>query len=119
MNGNRLHYQPISPQKILKHAAWIIPLIVILAVAGTSVYMVNTDAKGVVQQFGKFVRITEPGIHLKLPFGIEKVQKPQVERIFKEEFVFRYIPQQERWQARFGLDFHLDPKWKDFPQPSG
>lgn len=88
MNGNRLYYQPISPQKILKYAAWIIPLIVILAVAGTSVYVVNTDAKGVVQQFGKFVRITEPGIHLKLPLGIEKVRKPQVERIFKEEFGF-------------------------------
>ena len=88
MNDERLYFQPISPQKILKHAAWIIPLIVILAVAGTSVYVVNTDAKGVVQRFGKFVRITEPGIHLKLPVGIEKVRKPQVERIFKEEFGF-------------------------------
>ena len=88
MNGNRLHYQSISPQKILKYGAWIIPLIVILVVAGTSVYVVNTDAKGVVQRFGKFVRITEPGIHLKLPLGIEKVRKPQVERIFKEEFGF-------------------------------
>ena len=88
MNGNRLYYQPISPQKILKYAAWIIPLIVILLVAGISVYVVNTDAKGVVQQFGKFVRITEPGLHIKLPLGIEKVRKPQVERIFKEEFGF-------------------------------
>ena len=88
MNGDTLNFRPISPQKILKHAAWIIPLIVILAVAGTSVYVVNTDAKGVVQRFGKFVRITEPGIHLKLPLGIEKAQKPQVERIFKEEFGF-------------------------------
>jgi membrane protease subunit HflK len=88
MNDERFYFQPISPQKILKHAAWIIPLIVILAVAGTSVYVVNTDAKGVVQRFGKFVRITEPGIHLKLPLGIEKAQKPQVERIFKEEFGF-------------------------------
>ena len=33
-----------------------------------------------------------------------------------KEFVFRYIPQEERWQARFGLDFHLDKKWKDFPK---
>ena len=88
MNGDTLNFRPISPQKILKHTAWIIPLIVILAVAGTSVYVVDTDAKGVVQRFGKFVRITEPGIHLKLPLGIEKVRKPQVERIFKEEFGF-------------------------------
>ena len=88
MNDNRLYYPPISPQKILKHAAWIIPLIVVLALISTTFYMVNTDSKGVVQRFGKFVRITEPGLHIKLPRGIEKVQKPQVERIFKEEFGF-------------------------------
>ncbi len=88
MNGDRFFDQPISPQKILKHATWMIPLIIVLALLSTMFYMVNTDAKGVVQRFGKFVRITEPGLHIKLPFGIEKVQKPQVERIFKEEFGF-------------------------------
>jgi hypothetical protein len=31
------------------------------------------------------------------------------------EFEFRYIPQMEKWQARFGLDFHLEPEWKNFP----
>lgn len=33
-----------------------------------------------------------------------------------KEFVFRYIPQEEKWQARFGLDFHLDPQWKNLPE---
>ena len=67
---------------------WAIPLIVILMFLSTSFYMVDTDSKGVVQRFGRFTRITEPGLHFKWPFGIEKVQKPQVERIFKEEFGF-------------------------------
>jgi len=67
---------------------WIIPVIVVIALVSTMFYMVNTDSKGVVQRFGKFVRITEPGLHIKMPLGIEKVQKPQVERIFKEEFGF-------------------------------
>ena len=67
---------------------WAIPLIVILVFLSTSFYMVDTDSKGVVQRFGRFTRITEPGLHFKLPLGIEKVQKPQVERIFKEEFGF-------------------------------
>ena len=67
---------------------WAIPLIVILVFLSTSFYMVDTDSKGVVQRFGRFNRITEPGLHFKLPLGIEKVQKPQVERIFKEEFGF-------------------------------
>lgn len=32
-----------------------------------------------------------------------------------KEFVFKYIPQEEKWQARYGLDFHLDPQWKNLP----
>lgn len=33
-----------------------------------------------------------------------------------KEFVFRYLPLEEKWQARFGLDFHLDPQWKSLPE---
>jgi membrane protease subunit HflK len=66
---------------------WAIPLIVILMLLSTSFYMVDTDSKGVVQRFGRFNRITEPGLHFKLSL-IEKVQKPQASRIFKEEFGF-------------------------------
>jgi len=67
---------------------WALPLIVILMLLSTSFYMVDTDSKGVVQRFGRFNRITEPGLHFKLPLNIEKVQKPQASRIFKEEFGF-------------------------------
>ncbi|MHC5060343.1 MAG: SPFH domain-containing protein, partial [Planctomycetota bacterium] len=49
---------------------WMIPLIVILMLLSTSFYMVDTDSKGVVQRFGKFNRITEPGLHFKLPLNI-------------------------------------------------
>ena len=88
MNGDQFYYRSVSPQTIIKYAFWIIPLIIILVLAGTSFYMVNTDSRGVVQRFGRFDRITEPGLHFKLPLGIERVQKPQVMRIFKEEFGF-------------------------------
>ncbi len=88
MNGDKFHYQTVRPETIAKYAVWIIPLILVLLVFGTSVFMVDTDSKGVVQRFGRFNRIAEPGLHVKLPFGIEKVQKPKVRRIFKEEFGF-------------------------------
>ena len=35
---------------------------------------------------------------------------------FSKVFVFTYIPLEERWQAKYGLDLHLDEKWKDFPK---
>jgi membrane protease subunit HflK len=75
-------------------AFWLklaVPIVLVLAVGSTSFYMVNTDEEGVVQRFGKYVRTTKPGLHLKLPFVIERVSTPQVERIMKEEFGFRTI----------------------------
>ena len=35
---------------------------------------------------------------------------------FSKVFVFEYLPLEERWQALYGLDFHLDEKWRDFPK---
>ncbi len=69
----------------------IIAIIVILVALFTSVYTVAQDELGVVQRFGKFVRITQPGLHFKLPFWIETIKKPAVQRIFKEEFGFRTL----------------------------
>jgi membrane protease subunit HflK len=69
----------------------IIVVILILVALLTSVYTVSQDELGVVQRFGKFVRTTEPGLNFKLPFWIETVQKPAVQRIFKEEFGFRTL----------------------------
>jgi len=52
-------------------------------------YTIDADEVGVIQRFGKYVRTTQPGLHFKWPFGIEKVTKPKVQRVFKEEFGFR------------------------------
>lgn len=35
---------------------------------------------------------------------------------FSKVFVFRYLPLEQGWNVRFGLDLHLDPKWKDLPK---
>ncbi len=54
-------------------------------------YTVEADEVGVIQRFGAYTRTTEPGLHLKLPLGIETVKKVKVQRVFKEEFGFRTI----------------------------
>jgi len=65
----------------------LIAVIVILAVlAWTTVYTVATNEVGVVQRFGRYTRTTQPGLNFKLPLGIEKVTKVQVQKIFKMEF---------------------------------
>jgi len=35
---------------------------------------------------------------------------------FSKVFVFRYLPLRRSWKSQFGLDLHLDPKWKDLPK---
>jgi membrane protease subunit HflK len=90
MDGEK-YYKPVASEDILKYGSWIVLGFFIAILLFTSVYMVDTDARGVVLRFGKFVRITEPGLHVKMPFRIERVRTPRVERVFKEEFGFRTL----------------------------
>lgn len=52
-------------------------------------YTIDADEVGVIQRFGKYIRTTEPGLHFKIPFGVETVKKVKIQRVFKEEFGFR------------------------------
>src|SRR5271154_3701462 len=63
--------------------------LLLLLLVFTSYYQVELDEVGVVQRFGRFVRTTQPGPHMKLPFGIEIVTKVPVLRGLKMEFGFR------------------------------
>jgi len=72
-------------------------LIVLLIFIGSSTfYTVGVDEVGVVQRFGKYVRISQPGLNFKLPSGIEKVTKVKVRRVYKEEFGFRTVTPGQR-----------------------
>lgn len=67
----------------------IIVVIVALIVGYSVFFTIESGSVGVVQRFGKFVRIAEPGPNFKLPFGIEKVSKVRQDRVYKEEFGFQ------------------------------
>jgi membrane protease subunit HflK len=54
---------------------------VLVFIASSSIYRVDTDQQGVVLRFGKVVRQEPPGLHLKLPYPIETVYRPNVTRI--------------------------------------
>jgi len=81
----------ITPQDVSKYGGWIILGVLLIVILATSFYMVDTDERGVVLRFGKFVRITQPGLHSKLPLRFEVVKTPKVERVFKEEFGFQTL----------------------------
>ena len=55
----------------------------------TLLYQVGTDEVGVITRFGKYIATTQPGLHVKIPYGIDRVAKVPVKRVQKEEFGFR------------------------------
>lgn len=57
----------------------------------SSLFIVAADEQGVVKRFGKYNRTEKPGIHFKLPWPIEKVQKPKVTEVKRIEIGFRTI----------------------------
>jgi len=68
----------------------LIVLLVVVA-ALTSFYTIGPEETGLVLRFGKYVRSTDPGLHFKMPFGIERVMKVPIQRQLKEEFGFRTV----------------------------
>ncbi len=67
----------------------IIMAIVVLFAVFSSFYTVDQEEEAVVLLFGKYDRTTEPGLHFKQPFGIEKNYNVPTQRVLKEEFGFR------------------------------
>jgi len=78
-----------NPQKGLLPILVVVVLIVIGAY--TSMYEVDTEETGVVLRFGKFSGFAEPGLHFKLPLGIDRVYLVPTGRVLKEEFGFRTV----------------------------
>lgn len=78
----------------IRFGPWVLPLMIIIlgaASVGSIFYQVGPDEVGIVQRFGAYVRTTDPGLRLKLPFGIETAKNIKVTHVFKEEFGFRTV----------------------------
>ena len=71
---------------------WLLLLVVLVAIGVyASVYTIAPEETGVIQRFGRYVRVTGPGLHFKLPFGIETVRKVKTGRNFQMEFGYRTL----------------------------
>ena len=63
-------------------------IVLLIAVLLTSSYTVGAESEGVVLRFGKFFKTVEPGLHFKLPLGIDAVTVLPIRRQLKLEFGF-------------------------------
>ncbi|MBV9733037.1 MAG: FtsH protease activity modulator HflK [Verrucomicrobia bacterium] len=67
---------------------FLLIVFVVAVFALTSYYTVAADSEGVVLRFGKYLKTVEPGLHFKLPFGIDAVTILPTRRQLKLEFGF-------------------------------
>ncbi|RLC52107.1 MAG: FtsH protease activity modulator HflK [Candidatus Cloacimonadota bacterium] len=77
----------ITPRKFVT----IVVIIAVVIFIFTGLYTVNPEEVGVIQRFGKYTSTTEPGLHFKIPFGVDKLTKVKVKHVYKEEFGFRTL----------------------------
>lgn len=67
----------------------IIIIVVVIFLAKGVFYTIQPDEVGVLLRFGKFIKTTNPGLHFKLPFGIDNAIPVKVEKVYTSEFGFR------------------------------
>ena len=67
----------------------IFAALVILVFLWSSWYTVQPEETAVIQRFGRVLRTATPGLHFKIPFGVETAKLVPTARVLKEEFGFR------------------------------
>lgn len=73
-------------------------LILLLWGGYTSYYTVQPEQRAVVTRFGAVIGQSDPGLHFKLPFGIDEARLVPTERVLKQEFGFRTQDMEPRTQ---------------------
>ncbi len=85
--GQKVNIPRFEPPKLPPGAIrWLIILVAAGAILSTAVFQVGTEEVGVVLRFGVHVENSPPGLHMKLPLGIEQVIKIPVQRQLKADF---------------------------------
>ena len=76
--GDRQQKSPQDPKKIRNIIIAVVALVLVVAIGSSCWYTVDDKQQAVVTTFGKVTDITDAGLHFKLPLGIQKVQKVDV-----------------------------------------
>ncbi len=61
---------------------------IILYMGYSSYYTVSAESVGVLQRFGHYHQVVNPGLHFKIPFGVDTLIQVPIKRQLKEEFGF-------------------------------
>ena len=71
--GPQKPVKPLNARKLGRYILLGVLALVVLVGALTSFYTVDDKQQGVVTTFGRVTDVVEPGLHFKMPFGIQQV----------------------------------------------
>lgn len=80
---------PKDSQRPSRGILLIVALVVLAVTVFTSFYTVDVSEEGVVTRFNKYHSTSPPGLHVKMPFGVDRVTKVPSKVLLQEEFGFR------------------------------
>ena len=77
-------------RKVTPKAVIVVVAVVVVLVFGfSSFFVVDQKEEAVILRFGKYLRVSPPGLHFKMPFGIDQNLNVPTQRSLKAEFGFR------------------------------
>ena len=94
-------------KKYTKIFSSIILVLLVLIGGKSTFYTVEPDEEAVVIRFGKYLGTYPPGLHFKLPFGIDKNINVKTKRVLQEEFGFRTVDLKPR-RTEYSETSHID-----------
>jgi membrane protease subunit HflK len=72
--------------RIISTVALVAVVAIVLAFFFTGFYTVPADSQAILQRFGKYLSTEDPGLHFKIPLGVDKATIIPVSRQLKMEF---------------------------------
>ena len=72
---------------------WLIVIVIVIAIilAYTAFYTIAPGHQGVILRFGRYSRMVLPGLHFKIPFGVDTVFKVHTAQVDTESFGFKSV----------------------------
>jgi membrane protease subunit HflK len=89
---------------------WLVVIVIVLAIilAYTAFYTIPPGNQGVLLRFGKYVGLVTPGLHFKVPLGVDTVFKVHTEQVDTESFGFKSIRPGIRTEYEKGVATELE-----------
>jgi membrane protease subunit HflK len=98
-----------KPRRVTPRTVVIVLIVIVaLIMIFSGFFVVDQKEQGVLLTFGRYTRLAEPGLHFKLPFGIQKNYNVPTQVVLKDEFGFR--------TERPGVTSYRQPQ--DYPDES-